>query len=266
MAQEAAGAKKNTPDLYQKLQRGDRVTIVLKNQVSYTGIIKSIINDKIELDISYDDSVLKGSISFQDKDIASITSRISLTPEEKERILKLKETQPEAAPSSEAPAPTKVKTETAPVEESAPSQEFLLALLTRFPPGENWNQDVYSKITSKNTFARTEEEKEFYNQYIFWQQAVELKQKLNRKDFYSNYPQQDGWGESKYQELLTKYARTGVPLNADEQGFINNYKLWQMARAEFEEEKAAQAEKEKKEQQKNPPVPESATPPPEENK
>ena len=253
-----ADDKKDTPSIFKGLNRGERITIILNNQLVFTGIIKSIINNKIEIDISYDEPILKGSFSFDSKDIKSIKSRFSIGEAEKEKIISNKEkalseqNQPKQLPvpntdeiNKEGPVTDTTQTKIDEEDENTKKSK-LLDLLKQFPPGEIWNAKNYETISDKNAFLRTAEENNFLEQYNLWLQALELKEKIDRLDFFKRFLPENGWGDDKYQELITKYIRLKVGLTSEEQEFVANFGIWKQARIEYEEEKKKQEEEQKK--------------------
>jgi hypothetical protein len=253
-----ADDKKETPSIFKGLNRGERITIILNNELAFTGIIKSIINNKIEIDISYDEPILKGSFSFNSKDIKSIKSRFSIGEPEKEKIISTKEKAlSEQNQSRQLPVPNTDEinkeepvtdtTQTKIDEEDENTRKSkLLDLLKQFPPGEIWNAKNYETISDKNAFLRTAEENDFLEQYNLWLQALELKEKIDRLDFFKRFLPENGWGDDKYQELITKYIRLKVGLTPEEQEFVVNFGVWKQARIEYEEEKKKQEEEQKK--------------------
>jgi hypothetical protein len=250
-----ADDKKDTPSIFKGLNRGERITIILNNQLVFTGIIKSIINNKIEIDISYDEPILKGSFSFNSKDIKSIKSRFSISEELKEKIIADKEEalatqtqkKPLPQPDLNGEKPVTDTTQTKIDEEDENTRKSkLLDLLKQFPPGEIWNAKNYETISDKNAFLRTAEENNFLEQYNLWLQALELKEKMNRSDLFKRFLPENGWGDDKYQELITKYIRLKVGLTPEEQEFVVNFGIWKQARIEYEEEKKKQEEEQKK--------------------
>ncbi|MBI5779502.1 MAG: hypothetical protein HZA49_08620 [Planctomycetes bacterium] len=249
---------KQDSDIFTGLRRGERVTVTLKNDVSYTGAIKSIINDRIEVDISFDDPVLKGSFSFRARDIKSIVTRSNLSKVEKDKIAADKEKK-ESERARELPGKTPSGEE--PVEPANPTEkkelkgDELLGLLDKFPQGEKWNGKAYQAIADKSAFLRTSEETAFMENYQDWLKAIELKGKQGDMEFFRKYLPEKGWGEEKYTELITKYIRLKVGLTAEEQEFVDKYEIWKKARPIYEEEQKKKQEEEKKESK---PAPESA--------
>ncbi len=236
--------------MFKGLSRGQRITIVLRHKVSYTGIIKSIIQNKIEIDISYDEPLLKGSISFNTRDIATIISRTYLSEREKKEILAQKDQvlstiikTPQNAFSGIMPEQN--EPEEKPISPSADASlkspdgedtEKLLELLNKFPPGAKWNQQYYQNIIDKNPILRTAEEISFLQAYKNWLKAQSLKDKQERFRFFERYLPEDGWGEEKYTELSTKYIRLKVGLSPEEQEFVDKFEVWKKTLSEYEEE------------------------------
>jgi len=252
----------NKPDteIFAGLRRGERITVVLKNSVSYTGIIKSIINDKIEVDISYDDLVLKGSFSFRARDIKSIIGRSALSKVEKDKIAAKKEKQ-ELERQRQAPSSASEIEEPAnPTEKKELKEDEILDLLNKFPQGDKWNGKTYEEIKSKNAFLRTPEETVFLDNYQDWLKAVELKGKQGDIEFFKKYLPENGWGEEKYSELITRYIRLKVGLTAEEQEFVDKYEIWKKTRPIYEEEQKKIQEQQKQEEEKkeSEPAPELA--------
>ncbi|MFH0888715.1 MAG: hypothetical protein V1871_05840 [Planctomycetota bacterium] len=281
-----ADDKNSNKDIFKGLQRGERITIILNDELAFTGIIKSIINNKIEIDISYDEPILRGSISFNSKDIKSIKSRFSISEAEKEKIISTKEkTLSEQNQSRQLPVPNtparldtrsggdeinneKPVTDTTQTkideEDENTKKSKLLDLLKQFPPGEIWNTKNCEIISAKNAFLRTAEENDFLEQYNLWLQALELKEKMDRSDLFQKFLPKNGWGDDKYQELITKYIRLKVGLTSEEQEFVVNFGVWKQARIEYEEEKKKQEEEQKKtdtEINPSPSNPDEETPP-----
>jgi len=270
----SADEKNLNQNIFKGLQRGERITIILNNGLAFTGIIKSIINNKIEIDISYDEPILRGSFSFHSKDIKSIKSRFSVGEAEKEKILSKKErdlteqTQLNPLPKTKTneannEEPVTVTTQTK--MDTDAEKEKLLDLLNQFPPGKIWNTKNHEIISDKNDFLRTAEEKSFLEQYHLWLKAIELKEKIDRLDFFKRFLPENGWGEDKHQELLSKYVRLKVGLTSEEQEFVDKFEIWKKARIEYEEEKKKQEEEQKKndtEINQPSPNPEEETSPP----
>ncbi|MEW6026160.1 MAG: hypothetical protein AB1599_02550 [Planctomycetota bacterium] len=254
--------KPNT-DIIAGLKRGERVNIILKNNISYTGIIKSVISDRIEIDISYDDPVLKGSFSFRARDIKSIIARSTLSKAEKERIIAEKEKKDQERARELAPK-TPAEDETAgpagPAEKKELDDDELLGLLDKFPRGEKWNSKTYQSITGKDAFLRTPEEISFMENYQNWLKALELKEKNANLEFFKKYLPENGWGDEKYTELITKYIRLKVGLSAEEQEFVDKYETWKKTRIiyEAEQKKKQEEEKKKEEEKKTEPAPQPA--------
>ena len=263
---------KKDSDMLAELRRGERVTVTLKSNLVYTGIIKSIINNKIELDVSYDDPVLKGSFSFQARDIKSILARSTFSQIEKDRIAAEKEKN-ESERVRELPANNLVETKpSAPVETTEKkelSDEELLGLLKKFPQGEKWNGKTHETIKDKNAFLRTTEEDSFLENYQDWLKAIELNDKNGDIYFFKRFLPENGWGEDKYIELINRYANFKIGLNAEEQEFVDKYEICKKVRPIYEEEqKKIQEEKVKEEEAKSlepqlPPATEEEQPVPE---
>ncbi|MDI6732815.1 MAG: hypothetical protein QME51_01450 [Planctomycetota bacterium] len=232
-------------DLFKGLRRGQRVIIVLNNNISYSGIIKSIIDNKIEIDVSYDDPILKGSFSFRTRNIKSIISLTSLNLEERKKMILAKESLTDTAKEKHSSMTTKPldeeqeATDNAKTTSSDDESQKRLAqeLLSKFPPGETWNQKTYQTILDKNEFLRTPEEKDFLKNYNQWLKATELKEKEDRFSFFQRYLPENGWGEEKYTDLITKFIRLKIGLTSEEQEFVDKFELWKKTRIEYEEEK-----------------------------
>lgn len=240
-------------DIFAGLNRGERVTVFLKNNISYTGIIKSIISDKIEMDISYDDPVLKGSFSFRRRDIKNIQARVNISRSERERIEARKEQikpdkNPNSKPEFEPAAPE------AQPEKKELNEDEIIDLLNKFQPGELWSDKGYQDILDKNVFIRTDEENEFLENYQDWLKAIEMKKRQGDMDFFAKFLPEDGWGEEKHIELITRYIRLKIGLTAEEQEFVDKYEFWKKIRALYEEEQ-------KNLQEIKPDEPETLTPP-----
>jgi len=251
---------KQDSDIFAGLRRGERVTIAIKNSLSYTGIIKSIIGDKIEIDISYDDPVLKGSFSFHSRDIKSILARSTFSRSEKDKIASEKEKK-ELERARELPPKTPDNKEPAepvnPTEKKELSESEILDLLNKFPQGEKWNGKTYEAIKDKNAFLRTAEEISFMENYQDWLKAIELKGKQGDMEFFKRYLPENGWGAEKHTELITKYIRLKIGLTPEEQEFVDKYELWKKLKAEYEEEqKKIQEEQNKQPAQEEEPAPE----------
>ena len=254
---------KQDSDAFAGLRRGERVTVNLKNNLSYTGIIKSVIGDKIEIDISYDDQVLKGSFSFHSRDIKSILARSTFSKTEKDRIAAEKEKKelervralpPKTADNEEPTEPAN------PTEKKELKDDELLDLLNKFPQGDKWNGKTYEAIKDKNAFLRTPEETSFLDNYQQWLKAVELKGENSDIEFFKRFLPEKGWGEEKYSELITRYIRLKVGLTTEEQEFVDKYEMWKKTRTIYEEEqKKNQEEEKKREEEKKASEP---TPPP----
>lgn len=253
---------KQDSDIFAGLRRGERVTVNLKNNLSYTGIIKSIINDKIEIDISYDDLVLKGGFSFHSRDIKSILARSTFSKTEKDKIAAEKEKK-ELEGALELPpknSDNEELTEPAnPTEKKEMKGDELLDLLNKFPQGEKWNGKTYEAIKDKNAFLRTPEETSFMENYQDWLKALELKGKNGDMEFFKKYLPEKGWGEEKYSELITRYLRLKVGLTTEEQEFVDKYEIWKKTRPIYEEEQNKIQEDKKQEEENKASEP---TPPP----
>jgi hypothetical protein len=265
--------KKLDQNIFKELQRGERVTIILNSGLSYTGIIKSIINNKIEIDISYDEPILRGSFSFHDKEIKSIQSRFSIGEALKEKIIEEKErtlpqlTQPKHSPTTTTEQPNKGQNSSSTNQANTngnndeSEKAILLDLLRQFPPGKTWNAKTYETLSAENEILRTDEEKRFLDQYDLWLQAIALKEKIDRLDFFKRYLPENGWGADKHEELITKFIRLKVGLTPEEQEFVDKYETWKRARVEYEEEKKNQEENKKENNTETNPSPSN----PEEN-
>lgn len=247
---------KQEQDIFAGLRRGERVTVTLKGNISYTGIIKSIINNKIEVDISYDDPVLKGTFSFRSWDIKSIMTRATLSRVERDRIAAEKDKK-ELERARELPP--KISGNEEPTEPANPAEkkelngDELLDLLNKFPQGEVWNSKTYQAIVDKNAFLRTPEETSFMENYQQWLKAIELKGKNSDMEFFKKYLPENGWGEEKYSELITRYIRLKVGLTAEEQEFVDKYEMWKKTMPVYEEEQKKIQEEEKKKSEPTPP-------------
>lgn len=250
-------------DLSKGLQPGDRVEVVLKNNQVFSGIIKAIKSDRITLDISYDDPVLKGIISFFWDDIKDIQQLRKLADDEKKQILSEKEqflkkykkeiqlTQipsPEKAPPQEP----EVKPEKPEKSKEEKEQERLLALLAEFPLSK-WNQTKYNEIMQKIPIFRTAEEQKFLEIYNDWLKAVELNARLERQKLLEKFPPEKGWGEEKYRWLSRKFIVIGVALTAEEKEFVDRFKDWQKALEEKKEEEKKKEVEEKEQHKKEAP-------------
>lgn len=255
---------KQDPDIFTGLRRGERVTVELKNNLSCTGIIKSIIGDRIEIDISYDDLVLKGSFSFHARNIKSILARSTFSKTEKDKIASEKEKK-ELERARELPPKTPDNEESAepanPTEKKELNEDELLDLLNKFPQGEKWNGKAYEAIKDKNAFLRTPEETSFMENYQNWLKAIELKGKNSDMEFFKKFLPEKGWGEEKYSELITRYIRLKVGLTTEEQEFVDKYEIWKKIRPIYEEEQKKKQEEDKKqeEEKKSEPTPPPAT-------
>jgi len=253
---------KQDSDTFAGLRRGERVTINLKNNLLYTGIIKSVIGDSIEIDISYDDPVLKGSFSFHARDIKSILARSTFSKKEKDRIATEKERK-ESERARELPTKTSDNEDTAepatPTEKTEFGQDELLDLLNRFPQGEKWNSKTYEAIKNKSAFLRTPEETAFMENYQGWLKAIEFKNENGDMEFFKKYLPEKGWGEDKYSELITRYIRLKVGLTTEEQEFVDKYEIWKKVRPIYEEEQKKIQEEKKQEEENKASEP---TPPP----
>jgi hypothetical protein len=251
-------------DAFAGLSRGERVTVALKNNISYTGIIKSLIDDRIEIDISYDDPVLKGSFTFRLRDIKSILARANISSLEKERIASRKEQiaparNPNSAGNTEEKEPDSLP------EKKELDEDGMMNLLHKFPQGELWNDKAYRDIADNKAFLRTPEESEFMEHYQYWLKAIEMQKNQDDMGLFIRFLPKDGWGEEKHTELITKYIRLKIGLTAEEQEFVDNYELWKKTRLIYEEgQKKRQAEEEKASEPKAPPVQEEGAPAPEE--
>lgn len=243
---------KQDSDMFAGLRRGERVTVNLKSNLSYTGIIKSVIGDMIEIDISYDDLVLKGSFSFHARDIKSILARSTYSKAEKDRIESEKERK-ELERARELPPKTPDNDETSepanPKEKKELNEAELLELLNKFPQGEKWNGTTYEAIKDKSAFLRAPEETSFLENYQNWLKAIELKGKNSDMEFFSKFLPEKGWGEEKYSELITRFIRLKVGLTTEEQEFVDKYEKWKKIRPIYEEEQKKKQEEEKMQQE-----------------
>lgn len=243
------------PDIFSDLKLNDRIEITLKNGKSFSGLVKTLTRAKITLDISYDDPDLKGTMTFDKKNIKDIKNLPRLDEAEKKRIISEKARRDEAylkalkkqpPPGEEKPSEvTEPPTEKTNEEKE---EERLRALLKKFPPEAGWNEARKIDISEKMTLARRKEEQEFLEVYNDWVKALELKAKEDRRLLLEKFPQEKGWGEEKYLEISTRIARIHVGPSAEEQEFINKYEDWKRA---VEEKKAEEEAKKKKEEEEN---------------
>ncbi|MFA5794652.1 MAG: hypothetical protein WC980_06255 [Candidatus Brocadiia bacterium] len=242
---------KDQKDVFAGLKRGERVTIILNNRNTFTGEVKYIIKDKIELDITFDSPTLMGTMSFTRKDIKEIRKLDALDETDKTEI---KNTKKAEAKKNKATAVNKTYASEPSAPESSESysqdESKLLALLDKFPPGKVWNKTRYEEIKAASINIQTSEEKEFLAVYENWNKAIAIKEKTNRKNLLEQFPPGPEWNENKFNELSTKFSRIHVMLTETEQEFINKYPDWVLAKVEAEEEKKKQEEAEKEQSEK----------------
>ena len=232
-------------DIFANLKRGDRVTIILNNDATFSGEIKNIVKDKIEIDVSYEEFGLTGTIAFDRKDIKAIINLQPLDDSTKKEIKSQKKT---AAKKYQAELPRKEASTGVTEAEETKSQDeevLLLSLLDKFPPGKAWNKQRYEEINATAFYLQTDEEKEFINQYELWLKAQAFKEKIDRRALRQKFLPGNGWSEEKFKDLSTKFVRTGVALSAEEHEFINKYPDWIKAQAEYEEEQKEEEEAKK---------------------
>lgn len=260
-------AKKPQPpkDVFASVKRGDRVTVILNNEASFSGEVKIILKNKIEIDVSYDESSLSGTIAFNRRDIREI---IIMPPMDDSAKKEIKEQKEAATQKYQSELPPK-KTSGEAAEAAATSKDdeaLLLSLLDKFPPGQVWNKQRYDEIKNTAPYLQTEEEKEFLGQYESWVQAQTFREKSDRRALLRKFPPENGWSEEKFKDLTNRFTRTGVALSGEEQEFVNKYPDWIKARAEQEEELKKKAEEEAKEPETEPASGESEPPAPAEKK
>ncbi|MBI4712047.1 MAG: hypothetical protein HY762_01875 [Planctomycetes bacterium] len=254
-------APKEQVDIFKGLKRGDRVKIILNNGNAFAGEIKVILKTKIEIDVTYDDPALSGTISFQKRDIKQIEVLSALEPAEKKSVTEQKKKAIKSitsTSSSSEPEETEPPTET--ISEAEKEERELLSLLDKFPPGEVWSKKRLEEIKDANPLSRTAEEKEFLDVYEKWLKAQELVARKNRRELLTKFPPGADWNEDKFKDLSTRFVRLGVSLSKDEQEFVDKYSDWLKARVELEEEERKKKEQEAKEKETKE-TPPSPTPP-----
>ncbi|MFH1228745.1 MAG: hypothetical protein V1701_12695 [Planctomycetota bacterium] len=228
---------KEQKDVFAGIKRGERITIVLNNRNTFTGEIKYVIKDKIELDITFDSPTLMGTMAFKRKDINEIRKLDALDESVKTEIKDKKKTE---AKKNKAEAANKKDSNTASVPEQQESgsqdESKLLALLDKFPPGKVWNKARYDEIQAIALYLQTPEEKEFLVSYEDWNKAQSIQEELNRKHILEKFPPGVDWNEARFKELSTKFTRLGISLTEIEQEFIDKYPDWIKAKIEAEEE------------------------------
>lgn len=258
-----APAPKEQVDIFKGLKRGDRVKITLNNDNSFAGEIKVVLKTRIEIDVTYDDPALSGTIAFQKRDIKQIEVLSALEPDEKKSVVEEKKKiiksviSKSSSPGQEEPEPP-----IATISDEEKEERELLGLLDKFPPGAVWNKKRLDEIKDANPLSRTAEEKEFLEVYDKWLKAQELVARKNRRGLLTKFPPGPDWNEDKFKDLSTRFIRLGVSLNRDEQEFVDKYSDWLKARVELEEEERKKKEQEAKEKESQQTTP-SPTPPPE---
>lgn len=250
----------NENDIFCGLKRGMRVKIIVKNNNSFTGEIKNIVKDKIELNISFDSPLLIGTISFYKKEIKVIENLYSYDIAKKKEIIQKKGQDLATYINRIEPKEYDLLSlpEEKPQSEVAESEEEqLLKLLEQFPSDAGWNKKRLKEIQEKNPALRTEEEAEFLVNYDSWLQAQEIKKRAERKALLEKFPPEDGWNEEKHRKLVSKPIVLHIRLTVDEQEFVDRFSDWQQALEERTEEERKQEEEES---QKIPPTVEPGEP------
>ncbi len=267
-----------TNDIFSGVAKKTRLKITLKNGNFLTGEVKAIRPEQLILDISYEDTLAKGTIGVVRTEITAIEVLESFDEDRKRKILDEKEQQMKEywkqaelerlraiketeITSTEASEPSGPRSE--PEKSPAKTEIDDTALLKRFPPESGWGEKKYQELTQKDAWKFTPLETEFLENYARWKGALDSEAKKKRRAWLEKFPPGEQWNKEKYEQLSLQFIQRGVSPAPLEEEFINNFKDWQKALEERQEEEA----KKEKEKTASPPQvsPETTRPqPPEE--
>ena len=262
-------AEEQSVDPFSELNRGDRIRITLKDGQTLTGEIKFMSDKKLILSVTYEETLLKGSIGIIKDQIITVEKLDPISQSEKrdrfyEKHLELDRLQQKAETDKWKIRDTSddfLPTETT-EPETQPEETVVLdpdRLLNNFPPDEGWGERKYQAIRQKQPWQISTRESEFLKSYEQWKTAKSLKEKEARQKLLEKFPPSNGWGEEKYKEITTRFIRVGVNPHGPDKEFAGNFEDWKKALQEHEAEEKIRKEKEaaaaKSAPEENPPSP-----------
>ncbi len=206
-------------DPFEGLKRLDRVAITDKDGDTVRGIVRSVVRGRLSLQIEGREGVI-GSLVFERKSVAGVEKLGTATEEELKAISELPPPPREGFAEPERPEP---KPEPVPL---APRP-----VLEAFPPPA-WSVVRRDDIASKDAYLRTADEREFLARFEEWTQALEARERTERKALLARFPPGKGWSEQTCARLTFTLAVLGRQLTAEEREFVERFKAWRQAVAE----------------------------------
>lgn len=234
---------------------GERVEITLTNGSLFRGELRALFKDRVKMDMTFENTTLDGTMTFERKRVRRCRVLPALTAEERSRIASAKEAAKSAAGATGAtPPPTAApeEGEKPAAEEKTESAEEkrkaeLEALLATYPP-EVWTEKRYAEILGTDPARRTPEEQGLVDKYTDWLEAKKMRASADRGKLLERFPPGDEWNEKKYESLQSKLAVFGIPCTEDEQAFVENFADWQKAKADKDEADKKEADKKAEEE------------------
>ncbi len=226
----SARAQAEARDLFQGLNKGTRCEVETKDGATFRGIVLYIdpSRRRVKLDVSLENHLLEGAVTFDRANLKRVTPMRSLTEEERGRLVDERESRQKAV-AAELDRIEKERTVGAETAKKAAADAK--------KPGE--------------TEAPAETDPEAKQN-----EAAALKAGL---ELLKKFPPKDGWGEERWQWLQIKFPTVGAVLTPDEEEFVKGYESWKNA-LKFGEEEAKKADEFAKKKAEEP-APEKAAEP-----
>ncbi len=216
----SARAQAEPRDLFQGLNKGTRCEVETKEGAVFRGFVLYIdpSRRRVKLDVSLENHLLEGAMTFDRVNLKRVTPMRSLTEEERHHLLDEREVR----------------------------QKAVAAELDRIEKERAAAAAAEKKAAEEAQAADTAEE----DPEAGGPEAAQLKSGL---DLLKKFPPKEGWGEERYQWLQIKSPTIGAVLTPEEEEFVNGYESWKKALAFGEEEakKAADDAKKKAEGEAN---------------
>jgi hypothetical protein len=189
-------------DPFAGLRRGDRVRLVTDRRAAFDGVVRSVVDGRLRLEVLLEDGSAFGSVTFEAKEIRSV-ERGGSEPEALAR-------RPEPAPVPERPP---VEPDPPAIPAPPPTAE---QLLERFPESD-WSAARRVEIDAKDEWLRDAAERAFLRHFEAWSAALAAKKAA---EWDARFPVEEGWTEDRREALKRKFVVLGVALTPEEEEFV----------------------------------------------
>ncbi len=205
------------------LQRGDEVEVVLEAGPGLRGVVRSVLDGRLRLELTGDDGRLTGSVTLEGTQVHAVR---------KTGVADLDALDAEARRrAAERPPPPVEAADPGPPPQVAPPEDAGEALLRRFPPSD-WSDARREAILARDPWLRTEEESVFLDVWETWHAALGRREREARADLVRRYPPEAGWGRERRETLAHTTAVIGRSLTAAEREFVDRFEDWERGVAE----------------------------------